>query len=1174
MPDKAKPSQPSHERPTHWAHPVDERQRAARARRARRRRILLAVLALGLASLAGFYYYISRDERIEQFAEEYLEDLLGTHVSVGRASFSLTQGMTLENLSVSAPAPFREPILTAAQVNLKVDPLSLLLLAPDVTEIVVYEPHITLVQWNQETWNFQALIRSRPPQARAPTIRPVVALEEGTLRVVRKRDGETVYQHRMAVSGLLLPSEADRHTFRFQTDLRSREVHLAVASGMLDARTGALRFEGHASNVALTEQLYNTLPDEVRQVWRRFNPSGTINAKLLFNETDGFRLSAEMTGVSFAYPYGDLTHRFENLTGRCTFQPSRLVLEGVQGLMNGWPIRLDGTVSGFDREHLVLALDVSADHVDVGKSRPLLVGLAPHADRLYRAYAPEGRADFDLRIRRDDRPDARLKVSGDFTCRDIAMTFYLFPYRLENLRGGGHFSPDGYTVDDMVGRHGEATVRLTGSATRPGPSVEARFHVSAENIPLDEDLRRALAERQRRAYDMYDPRGTADAEVDIYRPGKEGARPQVTIRLALRDAAFTYERFPYPLTGATGEILIAPDRTEIRDVAGRHGDATLTLAGALEGPPGQPERLELRVTGTDVALDEDLKQALPERQRATLEKFHLTGLADFEGTLTRSPDTDGRLDYDLAIHLKGARMIYEPFPFLAEEVTGEVRLTRDACRIESLAGFNSGARIEAEGWIDQRPDDYAMDLTLTGRDVALGESLRGALGPEVRSVWSHLSPRGRVDVRAHLRKAFGPQARLRHHVWVTMHDAQAALDMFPYPLEHVNGELEFEGGEVRLNDLTARTGLTTFHLNGTIGYDDHGPRLDLSIRADGLRFEGPLRRVLPDPLKKAFAVLKPTGRMDLDLSRLRWGHEPDGTGRAEWYGTAVLDEVDANPGVAVTGVVGTAEVLGTWTDGATTLQGTVHVQQGQVAEKDFRDTRFRLRKTADADTVALQEIEGTFYGGRMEGFAAIGIGGGGYALDLAVTEVDFERLLRDGFRLEHNIHGGRLRGTMGLRARGKDVEASGFLRVTDAELYELPLMVRLINVFRLAPSERTAFQKARVLYFLRGGRLILGDVRLEGRALNLYGAGVMERDGRLHLTFMTGKKNDDPLLPALSELMEGLRRQVVVVLVTGTLAEPQVEFRTLSAVTAPIREVMDLVREQRGREAEDANARP
>jgi hypothetical protein len=161
--------------------------------------------------------------------------------------------------------------------------------------------------------------------------------------------------------------------------------------------------------------------------------------------------------------------------------------------------------------------------------------------------------------------------------------------------------------------------------------------------------------------------------------------------------------------------------------------------------------------------------------------------------------------------------------------------------------------------------------------------------------------------------------------------------------------------------------------------------------------------------------------------------------------------------------------------------------------------------------------------------------------------------------------------TLGLWARGPDaqeVEASGYADVVDAKLYEIPMILRVLTVVRLAPADQTAFEKARVLYFLRGKRLYLGDIRLEGRAASLYGAGVIEADGKLNMTFLLGKHNDDPLIPALSELAEGVRRELAVVLVTGTLAEPQVEVRTLTDLTAPLREMIKLVEEQRARDAQ------
>ena len=1159
------------ERPAHWAHPVDEERREARAQRQRRRRTVLAAVLLGLVGLVAAYFYLTSDERVEEFAERYLENLFGTRVHLARASFSLTDGLVLEQLAVMPPKPFTEPLLVADRVELRINPLSLFRLAPEVTEIVVHRPHINLVLWNEERWNFQAMTRTRPMAAMGSQHRPVVALGEGLLCIQRKIAGETVYEQTVQISGLLLPSETNPDAFRFQTDVTSQTVHLSVASGLIDARTGALRFEGQASNVVLSPELYQTLPREAQRIWDRFEPTGSVNLKVLFDEKHGFGLVTELTGVHFAYQYEGLTYRFENLTGRCTFSSTALTLAGVQGLLNGSPVRLEGEISGFDGERLGLDLAVRADQVDFQANRAVLVSLAPHMETVYAAYSPKGQADVAMNVHRGTDPKAPMEVSGTIFCRDMEATYARLPYRLERLRGAVQFGPDGYVVDGVEGVHGQASFRLEGWVKRPGSQVEARIHVHGQNVPLDEDLRMALSPSQRRLYDQYHPAGAADIDLDVYRPPAENAPLQTTVRLDLLGCQIRYEGFPYLLTEATGRVIISPDRAQIVELQGRHGQAKIFLAGEVVSLGDSPLQLSLQIRGEDVPLDDDLDQAIPPRQRAVLQAFHLSGLADIEGKVSRGPETNNILDYDLMVSLKGARMIYEQFPFLAEQVTGQLHLSRDACRIESLTGFNSGARIEARGWIDQRPDDYAMDLELTGENVVLGESLRGALGPEMRTAWSHLSPEGVVDIIARLRKDLGPQEPLRHHVWVTAKEARCQLDLFPYPLEHLDGQMEFEGGEVRLHDLKARQGATEFVVGGRIAYRPEGPDLDLTIQARGLRLEGALREALPVPLENAFVLVRPTGRVDLNIERLTYRRNGPESAEARWFASAVLDEVGLEPGIKVSGIVGTAEMQGRWTNGRVAIQGDVWIQQGKVAGKNISDARLQIEKPEESSTVAIRRIEGEFYDGRLEGFATLNLQPGGkYAFNLAATGVNFERLLREGFRLEHNISGGRLRATIGLWAKGPDastLEASGYADIDESQLYKLPPLVRVLNVLRLAPADQAAFQKARILYFIRGQRLFLGDIRLEGRAMNLYGAGTMESDGRLNLMFMTGKKNDDPLLPAMSELLEGLRKELVVVLVTGTLAEPQVEMRTLSGLSAPFRELVGLVRKQREGEA-------
>jgi len=1174
---------PRRERPAHWAHPVDEDRRVARARSHRRRRIVIAAALAAVVAAAGAYFYFTSDARVGEFAKNYLESLLGTDVRIGRATFNWGEGLVLtdlriipsaEKLGIIPPPPLDEPLLAAQQVDLRIAPLSLLLLSPQVTEIVVHRPQIHLILWNEAKWNFQALARTQP-LAEGIKMRPVVAMEEGMLKIERRIGGETVYSHEMIVSGVLLPSETDPGMFRFQTDVKSQGVQLAVSSGLIDARTGSLRFEGQASNVGLTEELYRSLPREAQRIWDRFELTGagnSVNVRILFDEKEGYQLAADLTGVGFTHQYKGLAYRFENLTGRCSFSSSsRLDLSGIQGLVNGTPIRLDGKVSGFDQPQLALDLSVQADHVDLETCRESLVGVAPQTVELYKTYEPRGQVDVALRVRRP-QSDAPPEVSGTVLFRDVEMTYAGFPYRLEHMHGTVQLGPEGFETRDLAGRHGEAVVRMEGWVKNPGPAAEAQMRIHAARLALDEDLRKALRPEQRAVYDQYAPAGTADADVAVYQPPQAGAPPEMAVHLTLLDCRFKAVQFPYLLTAASGQVNIWSDRAEIIEVRGRHGGATVTISGEVLTPGGgAPEEVKLKVSGQDVALDDDLRQALPPRDRAALEPFHLSGLADIEGSVTTGPGTKGEADYDLEIRMRGARMIYEPFPFQAEQMTGRLRLARGACRIDSLVGYNSGARIEARGWIEQKPDDYAMDLTLNGTDVTLGEPLRGALGPEMRTVWSRLAPRGRVDVVAHLEKAFGPAEEVRHHVWVTARDAQARLDVFPYPLEHVTGQLEFQGNEVLLHDMKARAGFAEFAVGGRIAYGKEGPDLDLVIRTRGLRMEGPLRDALPGPFKRAFDVIHPTGRVDLDITRLKFRSGGPGGAEAVWSGTAVLDEVGAAPGVKISNVVGTAELDGRWAGGQVAIQGKIRIQQGKIADKEVSETRLVIEKPAASSTVSIRNVEGEFYGGRMEGFASIRLEPATrYAMSMTAAGVDFERLLREGFRLEHNMSGGRMKATLGLWAKGpegQEVEAAGYADVTDAKLYELPPLVRVMNVLRLAPADQTAFEKGRVLYFLRGKRLFLGDIRLEGRAVSLYGAGVLEPDGRLDMTFVIGKKNDDPLIPALAELAEGIRKELAVVIVGGTLAEPQVEVRTLSGLTAPLRELINMVREQRQREA-------
>ncbi len=176
---------------------------------------------------------------------------------------------------------------------------------------------------------------------------------------------------------------------------------------------------------------------------------------------------------------------------------STLALEGIQGVLDGMPARLSGQVVGFDAESLGADLEVWAGNVDLEEKRKVLEGVAPYLAALYDQYRPKGRVDVAVRLQREPAADAPVRTSGTVFCRDVEMTYFRFPYRLTNLQGTVRFGPEGFEIDRLAGRHGPATVELTGYARNPGPRVDALVEVHARGVALDEDLHAAMTPGQR-----------------------------------------------------------------------------------------------------------------------------------------------------------------------------------------------------------------------------------------------------------------------------------------------------------------------------------------------------------------------------------------------------------------------------------------------------------------------------------------------------------------------------------------------------------------------------------------------------------------------------------------------------------------------------------------------------
>jgi hypothetical protein len=137
-------------------------------------------------------------------------------------------------------------------------------------------------------------------------------------------------------------------------------------------------------------------------------------------------------------------------------------------------------------------------------------------------------------------------------------------------------------------------------------------------------------------------------------------------------------------------------------------------------------------------------------------------------------------------------------------------------------------------------------------------------------------------------------------------------------------------------------------------------------------------------------------------------------------------------------------------------------------------------------------------------------------------------------------------------------QASGVLKISEAELYKLPVMLGLLNVLYLAVPGDTAFTQGQVTYRLRNDKMIFDEIWLQGPALSIVGSGNMDmKTEELDLTFLTGPPNKLRGLAGLSELLDSVAREVAQIQVDGTLSKPRMRPVPLRSLDRLIREMLN-----------------
>ena len=395
-----------------------------------------------------------------------------------------------------------------------------------------------------------------------------------------------------------------------------------------------------------------------------------------------------------------------------------------------------------------------------------------------------------------------------------------------------------------------------------------------------------------RFFNQYRPRGQVDIDLEASGNLDRLSESALAGKVYCKDVSICDRKFAYVIEHLIGEVDFTEKSFELKNLTGRHNDVNLVLNGWSKdfGPSWQ---YQIQITSDNIALDNDLYNALSTGQKEFWSAFSPSGVAAINYCLYRQLETDkGRI---LAVKLFGAEAAYRRFPYPLKNLTGELFFDDEGIVVSNLVSQLNGHKITLNGKVTKRNTERLIyDVLIKADNIPLDSTLAAVLPAEQKRLYSDFDMTGLADAEV---KIFTPEQGPGPPSFIAdvsfketsltvpvfenskIEAESAKVNQFPLVISDISGKAVFTPDLIRIEDLTGRYGKSSVSLAGRIwpGGKAKKPGYCLSLRAEQVELNDDLIRVLPTSLKKIVSGLQPEGKINLsaNLNRAGRGDCPD-----------------------------------------------------------------------------------------------------------------------------------------------------------------------------------------------------------------------------------------------------------------------------------------------------------
>jgi len=407
---------------------------------------------------------------------------------------------------------------------------------------------------------------------------------------------------------------------------------------------------------------------------------------------------------------------------------------------------------------------------------------------------------------------------------------------------------------------------------------------------------------------------------------------------------------------------------------------------------------------------------------------------------------------------------------------------------------------------------------------------------------------------------------------------------FPYRLDRLEGVLHYRDGHVVFERCKAEHGPVKIAAGGYADFQPDGgwhTRFE-GLSVDRLRADRELIQALPARLKKAVIALNPSGPMNLRGSLdLRRNGPPGEPLHWQWDVRLGLQRNGLRcGGLSLENVCGEVSLRGEFDARRVRCRGELAIDS--LSYKDYQLTDVKGPIWIDDDRILFGSwVDRRVAGGGRKGGAGVRtprpitahlfggkLNGDGwatlaaeprYALGATLIDADLARCAKEVMAGRQRLRG-KITATADLTGRGwtrNSLAGGGTIRLSDGDVYELPIMIALLKILSIRPPDQNAFSDGKVDYRIEGEHIYFDQIDFRGDAISLRGKGEMDFQSAIKLTFYTLVGRGELELPVIKQVFRGASQQLMLIHVDGTLQNPETRKEALPAVSQALQQLRE-----------------